>query len=102
MPFLLDHLLNNDIALLCHDPKYIISGDPDVCCLARISNDVIVKCGWSVTPEEAANQEFVYSYSLRFSGGLKVLRIYCYFRLGNIGYMVMEFVEGVLLEKVLL
>jgi hypothetical protein len=42
----------------------------------------------------------VYSYSSRFSDGLKVPRIHHYFRIGNIGYIVMEFVEGVSLEKV--
>lgn len=100
MPFNIDHLSDKGISLLCHDPKCIISGDPDVRCLARISNDVIVKCGWSVTPEEAANHEFAYGYSSRFSDGLKVPRILRYFKICNVGYLVMEFVEGVSLEKV--
>jgi hypothetical protein len=50
MPFNIDHLRDNDIALLCHDPNCIISGDRDVRCLTRIS--IIVSCGWTVTPEE--------------------------------------------------
>lgn len=100
MPFNLDHLSNNDIALLCRNPKHIISGDPVVRYLAELFNDVIIKCGWSVTPEETANQEFVYSYSFCLSGGVKFPKIYRYFRISNIGYIVMEFVEGISLEKI--
>ena len=61
MPLNLSSLSNDNIALLCRDPNAIISGDPNVRCLAKISDDVIVKCGWSVTAEEAANQEFIYT-----------------------------------------
>lgn len=95
----LSSLSNSDIALLCRNPNVIISGDPSVRCLAKISDDVIVKCGWSVTHEEAANQEFVYKFSCTCD--LKVPKIYRYFRRHNIGYIVMEFINGTSLEKVL-
>lgn len=91
-------LSNSDIALLCHNPNFIISGDPSVRCLAKISDDVIVKCGWSVTPEEAANQEFVYQFSC--TGDLKVPKMYRYFRIRDIGYIVMEFIRGTSLQEV--
>lgn len=91
-------LSNSDIALLCRNLNVIISGDPNVRCLAKISDDVIVKCGWSVTHEEAANQEFVYKFSRTCD--LKVPKIYRYFRIHDIGYIVMEFIHGTSLEKV--
>jgi len=94
----LNSLSDSDIVLLCRNPNVIISGDPNVRCLAKLSDDVIVKCGWSVTPEEAANQDFVYKYSCVCD--LKVPKIYQYFRMHNIGYIVMEFIHGTSLEKV--
>ncbi|KAJ9210187.1 hypothetical protein DTO166G4_8199 [Paecilomyces variotii] len=94
----LNSLSDSDIAFRCRNPDIIISGDPDVRCLAKLSDNVIVKCGWSVTPEEAANQEFAYKYS--YACDLKVPKIYRYFRMRNIGYIVMEFIEGTSLEKV--
>lgn len=98
MPLNINLLSNSDIALLCRNPNAIISGDPDVRCLARISDDLIVKCGWSVTPEEAANQEFIYNLSR--TSDLKVPKIYRYFRIHKIGYIVMEFIHGISLEKI--
>jgi RIO-like serine/threonine protein kinase len=49
---------------------------------------------------QAANQEFVYSYSFCLSGGVKVPKIYRYFRINNIGYIAMEFVEGISLQEI--
>jgi hypothetical protein len=94
----LNSLSDNDIVSLCHNTNVIIIGDPNVRCLAKLSDDVIVKCGWSVTPEEAANQEFAYKHSC--VSGLKVPKVYRYFRMGNIGYIVMEFISGTSLEEV--
>jgi secreted Zn-dependent insulinase-like peptidase len=98
MPLDLSSLSDSDIVLLCHNPNTIISGDPDVRCLAKLSDEVIVKCGWSVTAEEAANQEYAYKYSSLVSD-LKVPMIYRYFRTNNdIGYIVMELINGTSLE----
>jgi aminoglycoside phosphotransferase len=90
---------DSEVASLCRNPNAILSGDPDARCLVKLSNEVVVKFGWSVTPEEAANQAFAYDYS--HSCDLKVPRVFRYFRLSDVGYIVMEYIGGTSLEKVL-
>ena len=50
--------------------------------------------GWmSVTLDEAANHEYAHAYSC--NSGLKVLKVYRYFQLSGVGYLVMEFIDGI-------
>lgn len=53
---------------------------------------------YSGTPGEAANQEFV--YKLSGTCNLKVPKIYRYFRISNVGYIVMESIHGTSLQKI--
>ena len=67
-------LSNEEIASRCYEPGTIMTGNPDIRCIARITDDVVVKCGQSVTAEEAANQELAYQCSV--AGGTIKVGIY--------------------------
>ena len=68
-------LSNEDIAARCHEPSAILDGAPDVRCIARIADEVVVKCGWSVTAEEAANLELAYKCSVAEGNFLQFLLV---------------------------
>lgn len=54
-----DEMSDDEIVLLCqgeHADKPIIYGHR----MKRISDDVIVKFGWIVSPDEAANQQYAH------------------------------------------
>ena len=57
-------LSDDEIASRCHDPGARKTGNPEIRGIVRISDDVAVKCGWSVTAEEAANLELAYKCSV--------------------------------------
>ncbi|KAJ5355695.1 hypothetical protein N7517_010304 [Penicillium concentricum] len=89
-------LSDEDIARLCHgshNPNPREYGR----CLKRISDDVIVKFGWSVTVDEAANQK--YAHILSCDTNIKVPEVYRNFSRSGMGYIVMEFIHGDPLDK---
>ncbi|KAJ6140216.1 hypothetical protein N7471_006702 [Penicillium samsonianum] len=73
MASLLTDLSDEDIARLCHESR-----QPDAIqygrCLKRISDDVISKFGWTVTADEAANQQ--YAHALSRDTSIKVPEVY--------------------------
>ena len=91
-------LSHEEISSRCYDPNVIVAGCPESRWFARLSDVIIVKCGWSVTAEEASNQELAHKYAIPEE--INVPKIYRYFRLGRVGYIVMEFVSGLSLENV--
>ncbi|KAK7178148.1 hypothetical protein PMIN03_012785 [Paraphaeosphaeria minitans] len=60
--------------------------------IIRISDDLVIKCGVGVTQQEADNQRKV--FQLIDQTIIRVPRVYRYVASLNIGYLVMEFVEG--------
>lgn len=52
----------------------------------------------NVTPREAANKEFASYCAIDF----KVPKVYRYFKMSGVGYLVMEFINGVPLDTVAL
>lgn len=104
----LDNLSNEDIARLCDSPEaQVISGKKGGRWVVRLSESIAVKAGWSITPEEAANQD--YAHACSWNSGLKVPKVYRYFQLSSVdrysqlssvGYLVMEFIDGTSLEKI--
>lgn len=64
----------------------------------QISDDVIVKFGWSVTEDVAENQE--YARILSSETNIRVPKVHRYFSRSGLGFIVMEFVHGDPLEKV--
>jgi thiamine kinase-like enzyme len=99
MALKIDNLSNDDIARLCHGTH---NTDVHHCgrSFKMVTHDVIVKYGWSVIADEAANQKHAYLHSR----GTKIYvpKVYRYFRQSNIGYLVMEFIDGIPLENSLL
>ena len=93
---LIADISDEEIARLCHENQNL-----DVIqhgrCFKRISGDVIVKFGWSVTPDEAANQKF--AYELSRDTKIKIPKVYRFFSRSSVGYVVMEFIHGDLLEE---
>ena len=92
-------MTDEEISSRCYNSDVIVAGCPDSRWFARLSDTVIVKCGWSVTAEEASNQALASKYSVPKE--LNVPKIYRYFRLGRVGFIVMEFFHGLSLEKVI-
>ncbi|KAJ9266956.1 hypothetical protein DTO195F2_891 [Paecilomyces variotii] len=82
-------LSDDDIVRLCRNP------DAQKCgrLLERILGDIIVKYGWSVTGDEAANQ--VYAYHQSLGTNIRVPKMYRYFQKSGIGYLLMEFIDGI-------
>jgi Phosphotransferase enzyme family len=95
----IDDLSNDDIARLCNSTQ---STGLAHCgrSFTKLTPDVIVKYGWSVTADEAANQKHAYLHSPGTK--INVPKVYRYFRQSNVGYLVMEFIDGISLEKILL
>jgi len=58
----------------------------------RISEDAVVKCGFSVSQFEAANQH--YAYHILDPAIIRVPRVYRFFVDGFKSCLVMEFIEG--------
>lgn len=99
MPLDLNTLSNEDIVSLCDSPdRHIISGSKGGRQVIRLSSTIVVKTGWSVTPEEAANQE--HAHRCLCSSDVKAPKVYRYFQTSGVGYIVMENVQGVSLEKI--
>lgn len=69
-------------------------------CFERIFDDVIVKFGWSVTEDEAKNQK--YARILCNETKIMVPEVYRYFAWSGLGFIVMEFVHGEPMERILL
>ncbi|KAI4150813.1 MAG: hypothetical protein LQ340_003883 [Diploschistes diacapsis] len=69
--------------------------------VVRIANDAVIKYGYGVTAAEAATQAFVHSHV--DVSMFRVPKVYRFFEeeadLGNIGYLVMEFIKGTRLDK---
>ena len=89
---------HEEISSRCYNSNLIITGCPESRWFARLSDNIIVKCGWSVTAEEASNQELAFKFS--YPKELSVPKIYRYFRVGRVGFIVMEYIRGVSLENV--
>ncbi|KAI4130187.1 MAG: hypothetical protein LQ347_003485 [Umbilicaria vellea] len=93
----LTNLSDDDLVRLCNNPNsQVIGGFIGGRRFIQLSSGIVVKCGWSVTPEEAANQEYAYSCH----SDLKIPEVYRYFRASGVGYLVMEFIEGISLENI--
>jgi serine/threonine protein kinase len=60
--------------------------------IIRISKDVIIKCGFSVTQQEADNQDK--AYYLVDQKIIRVPRVLRYVRSPDTGYLIMEFIDG--------
>jgi serine/threonine protein kinase len=97
MALKIDDLSNDDIARLCHGTQNTAVAH----CrrsFKKVTHDVIVKYGWSVTADEAANQKRAYLHSRGTQ--INVPKVYRYFRQLNVGYLVMEFIDGISLENI--
>lgn len=70
----------------------------------RISNNIVVKCGWGVGPGEAAIQKFA-AQKLNHRGILRVPHVYRYFQVPcpkygwPKGYLFMEYIPGPTLKQ---
>lgn len=60
--------------------------------IIRVSDDVVVKCGFGVTQHEADNQRK--AFQLINQTIMRVPRVYRYVAWSNIGYLVIEFING--------
>ncbi|KAK7177888.1 C6 zinc finger domain protein [Paraphaeosphaeria sporulosa] len=60
--------------------------------IIKVSNDVVIKCGVGVTQQEADNQKR--AFHLIDQKIIRVPRVYRYVAWANIGYLVMEFIDG--------
>ncbi|KZF19911.1 kinase-like protein [Xylona heveae TC161] len=98
----LSSLSNEDIVYFCNTTKSEINGSSEGGRrIIRLSSDIVVKAGWSVTAEEAANQAYAYTQTSACKNtGLTVPQVYRYFRTSGTGYLVMEYVQGISLEKI--
>ncbi|GAD97280.1 hypothetical protein PMAA_102290 [Paecilomyces variotii No. 5] len=85
----LQYLSDDDIVRLCPHADAENGG----CSLEKISGNVLVKYGWSVTNDEAANQ--IYAYTQSQGTKIRVPEVYRYFQKSGIGYLVMEFIDGI-------
>lgn len=85
----LQYLSDDDIVRLCPHPGAENCGRS----LERILGNVLVKYGWSVTKDEAANQIFAYNQSQGTK--IRVPKVYRYFQKSEIGYLVMELIDGI-------
>ncbi|OAX81501.1 hypothetical protein ACJ72_04159 [Emergomyces africanus] len=91
----IDDLSNNNIARLCNTGLAHCGRS-----FKRLTLKTIVKYGWSVTADEAANQKHAYLHSRGTK--MNVPKVYRYFTKSNIGYLVMEFIDGISLENIML
>ncbi|OBT94541.1 hypothetical protein VE01_07279 [Pseudogymnoascus verrucosus] len=85
-------------ATLCENPDIRVNSTKVARGLAKLSDDIAVKYGRSITDEEVANQNFAYEYSL--TSEIKVPKIHRFFRIGYKAYIVMDFIEGVTLDEI--
>lgn len=60
--------------------------------VVRISTDAVIKYGFGITKEEADNQR--QAYHLIDPTIIRVSRVYQYFARNDVGYIVMEFIDG--------
>jgi len=60
--------------------------------IIKVSNDVVIKCGVGVSQQEADNQKK--AFQLIDQTIIRVPRVYRYVAWSNIGYLVMEFIDG--------
>lgn len=81
MPFDLNALSNDDIAVLCENPDIRVNSTEVGRGISKLSNDIAVKLRLEITDEEVANQKFAYEYSLK--SDLTVPKIYRFFRIDN-------------------
>lgn len=65
--------------------------------IVRITSAAVLKIGVEVRPQEALNMEYVFSHS---NGHIRVPYVYQSFTSGNLGYIVMEFVDGDSLDAI--
>lgn len=98
MSFDLDALSNSEIATLCKNPDIRVNKPEFSRGIAKLSDDIAVKYGGGITDEEVANQNFAYKYSL--TSDIKVPKIHRFFRIGQMAYIVMDFIEGVTLDGI--
>ena len=60
--------------------------------IIKVSSDVVIKCGVGVSQQEADNQQK--AFHLIDQTIIRVPRVYRYVAGSNIGYLVMEFIDG--------
>lgn len=60
--------------------------------IIKVSNDVVIKCGVDFTQQEADNQKK--AFQLIDQTIIQVPRVYRYVAWSNIGYLVMEYIDG--------
>ncbi|KAI9675001.1 MAG: hypothetical protein M1817_001407 [Caeruleum heppii] len=97
---MLDHLTATDEVIVDYcrrNRTHMIGGHKHGNIVLRISDEAVVKFGFGVTPEEAANQRFAFE---TFNGAMvRIPRVLRYFRetfgkMRPIGYLIMEFLDG--------
>ena len=69
-----------------------IAGQPHGNWIFKLSEQIAVKCGHGVTAIEADNQRM--AFELLDSTIVRVPRVHRYFMYGEIGYLVMDYVDG--------
>jgi serine/threonine protein kinase len=90
-------LSNNDIVKFCADPGHKnINSFKKGTRIILLTDNIVVKFGLNVTPEEARNQQYAYCTMQSFDCGLRIPKVYRYFRdsKSSIGYLAMEFIDG--------
>ncbi|KAK2813222.1 hypothetical protein FQN50_000900 [Emmonsiellopsis sp. PD_5] len=89
----IDDISNDDIVRLCNAHPTLTGR-----AFKQLTPKSIVKYGWSVTADEAANQKHAYLQSLGTK--INVPKVYRYFEMSGIRYLVMEFIDGISLATI--
>ena len=93
----LANLTNDALADLCHNPDAEnVNSTTEGRRIVKVSPKVVIKSDWTVMLEEAANQQYAYSCGSDF----RVPKVYRYFRSSGKGYLVMEYLDGISLDRI--
>jgi thiamine kinase-like enzyme len=94
-----DNLSEDDIIAACSNPKSQRPGKHHHCNrVIKLNEDIVVKYGYGVREEEAHNIQKV--YELVDQSVVRTPRLFRYFRRASSGYILMEFIDGVVAEDV--
>ncbi|RDL33130.1 uncharacterized protein BP5553_08569 [Venustampulla echinocandica] len=90
---------NDEIAAYCSNPHHVpLGGAPYGNNVIKLSDKAVVKFGIGVTEEEAKSQRR--AYELIDHSVVRVPSVYRFFTKEELGYIVMEYMEGRVLEPV--
>lgn len=65
--------------------------------LVRITSSAVLKTGYDVCQQGADNMDYILRNS---HGHIRVPRVYRYFNLGGLGYLVTEYIDGTSLDRI--